>query len=251
MYRTKKLKNREGIFMKYMGSKNRIAKEILPIMLEHKTDKMTWVEPFVGGANMIDKVEGKRIGADLNEYLIKALRLIRDEPTVIPDLITEEDYQKAKDEMELDGLTGFIGFAMSFGGKWFGGYRRDVAGTKGCIENMKTQTRRSKQNAIKQSKDLKGVGFVNSDYKSLDLPPNSLIYCDPPYEGTTKYKDGFNHAHFWQWCREKATEGHKVFVSEYNAPEDFECLWQKEVATTISKQEGKKDVEKLFTPMVL
>ena len=232
-----------------MGSKNRIAKHILPIMLKDRTPEMTWVEPFVGGANMIDKVEGKRIGADLNEYLIKALRLIRDEPTAIPDLITEDDYQKAKDEMKLDGLTGFIGFAMSFGGKWFGGYRRDVAGTKGCIENMKTQTRRSKQNAIEQSKKLKGVGFVNSDYRSLDLPPNSLIYCDPPYEGTTKYKDGFNHADFWQWCRDKASEGHTVFVSEYNAPEDFECIWEMEVNTTISKQQGKKDVERLFTPM--
>src|SRR6056297_538098 len=105
--------------MKYMGSKNRIAKHILPIMLKHRTPEMTWVEPFVGGANMIDKVEGKRIGADLNEYLIKALRLIRDEPTAIPDLITEDDYQKAKSEMVVDGMTGFIGFAMSFGGKWF------------------------------------------------------------------------------------------------------------------------------------
>ena len=229
-----------------MGSKNRIAKHILPIMLAERKPSQWWVEPFVGGANMIAKVKGKRIGADSNEFLIKALRLIRDELTAIPDLITEEDYQKAKDEMVLDGLTGFIGFAMSFGGKWFGGYRRDVAGTKGCIENMKTQTRRSKQNAINQSKDLKGVKFINSDYRSLDLPPNSLIYCDPPYEGTTKYKDGFNHADFWQWCREKATEGHIVFVSEYNAPSDFECLWQKELSTTISKQEGKKNIEKLF-----
>jgi len=44
--------------MKYMGSKNRIAKHLLPIMLaeceKHNIEK--WVEPFVGGANMIDKV---------------------------------------------------------------------------------------------------------------------------------------------------------------------------------------------------
>ena len=40
--------------MKYMGSKNRIAKYILPIMLESRAEGMTWVEPFVGGANMID-----------------------------------------------------------------------------------------------------------------------------------------------------------------------------------------------------
>jgi DNA adenine methylase len=34
--------------MKYMGSKNRIAKEILPIMLKERGQR-TWVEPFVGG----------------------------------------------------------------------------------------------------------------------------------------------------------------------------------------------------------
>lgn len=36
--------------MKYMGSKNRIAKYILPIMLREAESKEidTWVEPFVG-----------------------------------------------------------------------------------------------------------------------------------------------------------------------------------------------------------
>jgi len=45
--------------MKYMGSKNRIAKHLLPIMLAERKPDQWWVEPFVGGANMIDKVEGK------------------------------------------------------------------------------------------------------------------------------------------------------------------------------------------------
>ena len=41
-----------------MGSKARIAKHILPIMLEEAEKKgiTKWVEPFIGGANMIDKV---------------------------------------------------------------------------------------------------------------------------------------------------------------------------------------------------
>ena len=43
--------------MKYMGSKRRIAKYILPIMLEHRAPNQWWVEPFVGGGNMIDKVD--------------------------------------------------------------------------------------------------------------------------------------------------------------------------------------------------
>ena len=37
--------------MKYMGSKNRIAKHILPIMIKEANEKgiTTYVEPFVGG----------------------------------------------------------------------------------------------------------------------------------------------------------------------------------------------------------
>jgi DNA adenine methylase len=236
-------------YMKYMGSKARIAKEILPIILKDRKPEQWYIEPFVGGANMIDKVEGKRIGADNNEYLIEALILIRDNPNEIPELITEQDYQDIKKEMKVDGLTGFVGFAMSFGGKWFGGYRRDIAGSKGDIENMKTQTRRSKQNAIEQSKLLQGVKLVNESYLNLEIPPQSIIYCDPPYEGSTKYKDVFNHGIFWDWCRAKHKEGHTIYISEYNAPKDFVCVWQKEIATTISKQQGKIDTEKLFTLM--
>jgi|AntAceMinimDraft_17_1070374.scaffolds.fasta_scaffold259221_1 hypothetical protein len=33
-------------------------------MISHRKEDMCWVDPFVGGANMIDKVEGWRIGSD-------------------------------------------------------------------------------------------------------------------------------------------------------------------------------------------
>ena len=42
--------------MQYLGSKKRMVKHILPIMLEQRKEKMVWVEPFVGGANMIGNV---------------------------------------------------------------------------------------------------------------------------------------------------------------------------------------------------
>ena len=57
--------------MKYMGSKNRVAKEILPIMLKERGQR-TWVEPFVGGANMIDKVDGNTKNAVSGENNSKA-----------------------------------------------------------------------------------------------------------------------------------------------------------------------------------
>ena len=44
--------------MKYMGSKNKIAKDILSIILKYRTPEQYYVEPFVGGCNTIDKVNG-------------------------------------------------------------------------------------------------------------------------------------------------------------------------------------------------
>lgn len=230
-----------------MGSKNRLAKHLLPIILKNRKPAQWYVEPFVGGANMIDKVDGNRIGADSNGYLIEALKLIRDRPSDIPTLITEADYQTIKNAKFLNGITGFTGFAMSFGGKWFGGYRRDVAGTKGCLDNMRTQTRRSRESAIKQSPLLQDVKFNTSSYQDLTIPYDSIIYCDPPYQSTTKYKDKFNHDEFWEWCREQVKEGHEVFISEYNAPDDFICVFKKEQVSSLTKNTGsKKGVECLF-----
>ena len=35
--------------MKYQGSKNKIAKHILPIILKNRTPDQYYVEPFMGG----------------------------------------------------------------------------------------------------------------------------------------------------------------------------------------------------------
>lgn len=227
--------------MKYMGSKNRIAKEILPIMLKER-EQRTWVEPFVGGANLIDKVDGNRIGADINNYLIDALISIRDCVSYLPKNnreFTEEDYKSLRKNDDYK-YKGYAGFAFSYSGKWLGGWCRDGL-------NKRDYVNESYKNALNQSESLKGIIFVNESYDKLLIPDNSLIYCDPPYEGTTSYKDGFNHADFWEWCRDKTTEGHIVYVSEYNAPNDFKCIWSKEIVSSLTKDTGsKKAIEKLF-----
>src|SRR3989304_5062896 len=106
--------------MKYMGSKNRIAKEILPIMLKERGQR-TWVEPFVGGGNMIDKVQGKRIGADLNEYVIALLNEMSKSTFVAP-AISEEKYNELKSNKDLyeKWVVGYAGTQLSFGATWFG-----------------------------------------------------------------------------------------------------------------------------------
>ena len=59
--------------MKYVGSKNRIVKDIVPIIQRciDENNITEYYEPFVGGANVIDKIKCQnRIGNDSNKYLI-------------------------------------------------------------------------------------------------------------------------------------------------------------------------------------
>jgi len=227
--------------MKYMGSKRRIAKYILPIMLKNRTQKQWYVEPFCGGCNSLDKVSGNRIGSDNNKYLIALLKEMQKENFEIP-FIGEKEYKEIKNNKDKypHWLLGYVGFQLSFGAKWFGGYRRDKAGVRN-YENEAQQNLRAQQNLIKD------IDFYCCNYWELDIPENSIIYCDPPYANTTKYKDDFDHIRFWNWCEEKSKDGHFVFVSEYHAPEQWKAVWEKEVTTMLDVSSYKKDIEKLFT----
>ena len=85
--------------MKYMGSKNRIAKEILPIILAERKESQYYIEPFVGGANIIDKVEGNRIGADLNKYLIALFKKLQD-GWLPPKSVSKEEFEDMKNNQQ-------------------------------------------------------------------------------------------------------------------------------------------------------
>lgn len=232
--------------MQYMGSKNRIAKHILPIMLADadKHNIKTWVEPFVGGANMIDKVPDSyaRIGIDCNPHTIAALLAIRDFVDILPDYISREQYNRIKGA-PAEPLTSWSRFVCSFGGRFENGYAVD--NRRGGVNFAQV----GKRNALKQSPKIQSVEFICASY--LDYKPiNSLVYCDPPYQGTTGYKTGaFNHEEFFEWCREAANKGNIVYISEYNAPDDFELVWQGEIKTNFSSTRTKAThtaTEKLF-----
>ena len=228
-----------------MGSKNRISKHILPIMLDvaQQYGITTWVEPFVGGGNMIDKVPStfKRIGYDLNPHTIAAMIAIRDIPNVLPDNVTEAEYKALKGS-EPDLVNSWVRYVASFGGKFENGYARGLQGNA-----PRNYAAECKRNALKQSPKIQGVEFICDSYENLSFE-NCLIYCDSPYFGTTSYKTGaFDHDKFFEWCREMKAKGNVVFVSEYDTP--FECVWRGEVKTNFASNRKKATyvaVEKLY-----
>ena len=238
--------------MWYVGSKNRLSKELVPIIQNYiNKDTKMYIEPFVGGANMIDKIQcDKRIGCDIHKQLIELLKYVRDYSELIPEVILEETYKEVKDNKNKyeDWYVGLVGFCATFGAKYFGGYARSKTdkfnGEKSeiAIKNLK-----------KQAPNLKGIDFYNCSF--LDLPKdkinNCVIYCDPPYRDTTKYKtEEFPYEEFYQWCRDMS-KNNTVLISEYNMPDDFTCIWEKETKVNFdsnrtSGEDKNKRIEKLY-----
>lgn len=229
--------------MRYLGGKVRIAKEIVEVMSAEREEGMTWVEPFIGSGNVISLVNGRRIGADVNHEMIALFKAIRGgwRP---PTDVSKEFYYEVKNNQDKysDHLKAFISIGCSFGAKRWGGYARHDPrpGYNSAAHN-------ASKSLIRLKPLIEKIELVSCDYKNLIIPKRSLIYCDPPYRNTVGYGFEFNHDEFDQWCRDRVKEGHYVFVSEYNMPEDFELAWSKEIKVTInSKDNNITKTEKLF-----
>ena len=187
--------------MKYMGSKNRIAKYIVTILEESfkKNNCIDFIDTCVGGANLIDKVKftNNLYAYDINEYLISMF--IELQSGWIPNLITKEQYKHIKDNKELypKHIVGWAGVACSYSGKWFGGYAGE---TKTKINTVRNYQNEAIKNIEQQILNLKNVVFKCDSLFNLNPKNKSLIYCDIPYKNTTGYKDEFNHEKFYKWC---------------------------------------------------
>jgi len=184
------------------------------------------------------------IGTDSHNYLIAMFEAIQRgwQP---PKAVSEQEYRAVRTNKKgyPPELVGFIGFGCTYSGKWFGGYARGNA-SNGQPRNYCGESRR---NILAQFVGIVLVDFYCCDYTETIGHKNAVMYCDPPYAGTTKYGQGdFNHAKFWEWCRQMAVDN-TVLVSEYTAPDGIECIWQKTINSSLTKQTGSKQgTEKLF-----
>lgn len=244
--------------MRYMGSKRKIAKEILPIILKGRQSKQWYVEPFVGGCNTIKLVDGLRIGGDIHSELIAMYQALQ-KGWLPPKQINEDGYKRIMKTGPPE-LKGYAGFTHSFGGKFGSTYRRHTdkrsgielkgRSLKGAYSNIDYVGGTNYRMVMNELPFIKTIYFFNSSYYDLKIPSRSIIYCDPPYAGTATYETKpFNSRNFFQWCYRMANEGHSIFVSEYSAPLDFKCVWQKDVKVNLNMHRGDAftRTEKLFT----
>lgn len=97
-----------------------------------------------------------------------------------------------------------------------------------------------------EEKNRLTIGSV--DFAEVEIPNDSVIYCDPPYRGTSSYSKAtrFDHDRFYEWALRQAVP---VFVSEYEMPDEFleVSSWQK-LCKIKPTSNNLRTTEKLFVP---
>lgn len=240
--------------MVYMGSKSKYAKHIVPILQQAIDDNNvnTYIECFVGGANIIDKIKCEnKFGYDRSDTLIALLQTAENDFNNVMKSGNRELWDKGKEyvkngKMPSDMTLAEIGAMEFFASFCNGGFPR------GYAKNTETRDyyNEAYRNMEAQAPNLKGIVFKSQNYWELDENiKNAVIYLDPPYAGTKIYgyanQPKMDYEHFWNWVRDLSKNNY-VFVSEQNAPEDFDVVWEQEVTRTTNKENNFKAVEKLF-----
>jgi len=228
----------------YVGSKAAIAGRIGATLRRYQRGRKFW-EPFCGGLNVTVELSlnGPGTASDIHLPLISLYRAILDgwEP---PTEISGREYHDWMRLPDDDPRKGWVGFFDSFGGMW-----------------GRTHARRSVSTMRTRSESLKGAlytiesrGVVVEQRSFFDVAPRHddglIIYADPPYSDCDRRIYGlgaFDTPAFWERCREWARLGVPVFVSEYEAPDFAEMLWEVKKGVGISKgQRTDAIIERLY-----
>ena len=218
--------------MIYLGGKNRlgprIAAELHGLL---KCPFQEYVEPFIGGCGVFAHMTGPRSGSDIDGDIV-AMWVAAKEGWIPPSTVTEDEYRAARVADIAPCLRGFIKYACSWGGKPWGGYAR----------GNREYARLASVGVVAKAKKMTGTTLFQSDYRALS-PSGALVYCDPPYAGTTQHNK-FDSEEFWAIVH-KWSETNIVVVSEYAGPDSFSLLREFPLRNKLNKDLAAVS-EKLF-----
>ena len=230
----------------YQGGKKRLGKEISSVILDiekqYTNEQLDYFEPFCGMLgvciHIIKNNPDRKIRMnDYNPDIVSLWTSVQ-KGWKPPTVVSKEFFLELKDSKVSSPERGFVGFACSYNGNMFGGFRTDH-----FLSN-------SVKSVNEYSKYIKNVEFLNKSYDDY-VPKNKLIYCDPPYINNqltyNKYFKNFDTEKFWNVMREWSKDNY-VIISEYIAPEDFQCIWEKSTSFASGTKNVKttKRIEKLF-----
>lgn len=232
---------------KYYGSKQRFHKLFCKTILDYVKDKEynCIIEPFCGTsvtlAEFRKHVSCPIYGSDQLTCLIVTLKAFQAENFVCKSSITAEEFERLRTADD-DPMKVIVHSGASF----YGCFMRDKWNPYHNANLAKIAKR-----LAKKPPQMKGIEFKCCDYKDWSDTIGSLLILDPPYvhgrDNNTWPKNwkGFDNVEFWKWA-EHMSENNIVIVAEYQAPENWECIWSKTFISNSRWGKSRTKTEKLF-----
>lgn len=114
------------------------------------------------------------------------------------------------------------------------------------LQSLESLGRLQSLESMKGLESLESLQISQKSYDEVEIKPNSVIYCDIPYENTMGYKSGdFDFKKFYDWA---SNQTELVFISSYHISDDrFVEVdgWNKTMLFSLTNATG---IERLFVP---
>ena len=124
--------------------------------------------------------------------------------------------------------------------------------TSGEMDRLESLERLERLQSLERLERLQSLEGSISDYRAVEIKPNSVIYADIPYIATNTYDNTssviqpFNHEDFYDWC---CKQNELVLISEYYMPEDrFTKVWGTNHVQSLCATKTSSVQECLFVP---
>lgn len=134
------------------------------------------------------------------------------------------------------------------------GFKKKIDRANSATENEPTALHRlqyrERQLSLPRNSGGRFSNITSSvlDYAKVEIPDDSVIYCDIPYEDTDVYNkaEGFDYERFYDWCEHQTQP---VFISSYQMPDDrFDCIEEFSHRSTLSATANNLVTERIYVP---
>ena len=233
--------------MKYFGGKNRSGKRIATILNEIIEDKniKNYVELFVGSGGVFKHIscENKIINdkepliMEFHKHIASGGKIELEYEDYYEDLEPiYNEFKKGNYGVTPPGVVGYVAYQCSFGGMKFQTFAREK-----LEKGRKTDYFKGGLSSLLKKQNYKNTKILNLDFRDVQIPKNSLIYCDPPYKSTNGYSVEFDNVFFENYINELSKDN-IVIISEYSKLENTDIYYSFEFTRGMRSGENKENV---------
>jgi site-specific DNA-adenine methylase len=226
-----------------------MRKPISEIINSVTSDK-PFVSLFCGSCTVEALINtNKRIINDKQPYIAAMWNAVINGYRFPKDVYTKEDHKLMKEKWLAGEVSeneypecAFLMTCYSMFGRWGATYYRNV------YKKDSTREYNGMKNIYKRAEQMRGnTTVLNLDYMDVPIPPESVVFADPPYMGVSNnvwgLNEEFDHNQFWEYMETLVNAGHVVFVTECKAPPQWKKVYSK-VKKKLSVIKNTKDGSK-------